>query len=282
MPGHRLPDASDHITQCVQPITPPHARQVVSPLEPAVQGDRGQDVCVCIACHTRCRNNTALRKHGAKEHHRPYGCVCGDAFARVDVLDRHIASRNKVTKFHCPLCEHDGTARAFARADHLPQHLRTFHKIPAGKIPGHFTSNSASDGAAEHSVPPLESMPPFPCLMPGCMRTGELAYLRQMDLDEHMLLTHYVPQYSIPGIEQQPSVPVPTWTNHDFQRNAHLHPVPTFGQDAQQNGFVQPDPAGNYQVDGEFRGNAIVVGYPNFSLDDEFDIDFEMDFDFDA
>ncbi|KAI1753082.1 hypothetical protein F4782DRAFT_546022 [Xylaria castorea] len=238
-------------------------------------GHNDQDVCICIACQTRCRNNTALRKHGAKENHRPYGCVCGDAFARLYVLGRHIASKNKVTKFHCPLCEYDETVKAFTRADHLPQHLRTFHKIPAGIIPEDFTSNLASDGAVEYSTPAPQSMTSFPCLIPGCMRTGELAYLRQIDLDEHMAFMHCAFQNDI-SVQQQLSNPVTTWTNHDFQQNADLPPVMTFGQDAQQNGFLQPDPVGDYQIHGEALGNDVFVGNSSFLLDDNFAIDFEM------
>ncbi|TRX90463.1 hypothetical protein FHL15_008632 [Xylaria flabelliformis] len=270
MPDHKLPDTSSHIPQYVQPITtPPHARLVASPLGSAVQRDFDQDVCVCvcIACRTCYRNNTALRQHGAKENHRPYGCVCGGAFARLDALERHIASKNKVTRFYCPLCEHDET-RAFARADHLPQHLRTFHKIPAGRIPQDFTSSLASDGPAEDSIPAPQSF--FPCLIPGCIKTGELAYLRQIDLEEHMALAHCAHQNAIP-VQQQLSNPVPTWTNFDFQQNAADL---TFLQDAQQNGLLEPAPAGNYQAYGEAIGIDGFVGNSVFPIDNEFDIGF--------
>ncbi|KAI0857755.1 hypothetical protein F4860DRAFT_527619 [Xylaria cubensis] len=268
MPDHKLPDTSSHIPQYVQPITtPPHARLAASPLESAVQRDFDQDVCVCIACHACCRNNTALRKHGAKENHRPYGCVCGGAFARLDALERHIASKNKVTRFYCPLCEQDET-KAFTRADHLPQHLRTFHKIPAGRIPRDFTSSLASDGAAEDLIPAPQ--PSFPCLIPGCIKTGEFAYLRQIDLDEHMALTHCAPQNGI-SVQQQLSNPAPTWTNFDFQQNAADM---TFRQDAQQNDFLEPGPTGNYQVYGEAIGSDSFVGNSDFLIDNEFNIGF--------
>ncbi|KAI0445674.1 hypothetical protein F4803DRAFT_559977 [Xylaria telfairii] len=205
---------------------------------------------VCITCHTLCQNKTALRKHGANEDHHPYGCVCGSTFARLDVLERHIASKNKVTKYQCPLCEH-GTAKTFARADHLPQHLRTFHKIPAGKIPEHFM---LSDGAADEPIPPPRSMPSFPCSMPGCTKIGELAYLRQIDLDEHMLSTHCAIQNNM-AVHQEPNNPLPTWTDNNFQPNVHLHPAMTFRQDAQPNGFWQPDLAGTHQVDEQLMGS---------------------------
>ncbi|KAI0555679.1 hypothetical protein F4679DRAFT_519466 [Xylaria curta] len=227
-----------------------------------------QDVYVCITCRTRCRNNTALREHGVKENHRPYGCVCGGTFARLDALERHIASKNKVIRFYCPLCEHDETVKAFTRADHLPQHLRTFHKIPAGRIPQHFTFTLTSDSAAEESIP--QSTGSFPCLIPGCIKTGEFAYLRQIDLDEHIALAHCTPQNGT-SVQQQLSNLVPTWTNFGFQQNSALM---TFRQDAQQNGFLQPGPAGNYQAYGQAMGSDGFVGNSDFLPDNEFDINF--------
>ncbi|KAI0424644.1 hypothetical protein F5Y09DRAFT_134029 [Xylaria sp. FL1042] len=239
--GHNLPDASS-----MPPITLHHARQAVLPREPAAQEQSGRDICVCITCHTPCRNDAALRKHGEKEHHHPYGCVCGNIFSRPDVLQRHIASKNKVTRFACRICEHDETLKAFARADHLSQHLRTFHKIPAGIIPEYFGANPSQHDHSEDVMHP-HLLPEFPCLIPGCPRTGDLAYLRQVDLDEHMAYMHYAPQNNMP-IQQEPSNYVSTYTNHSFQQSAQLQASPSLWQDAPLN-FV-----GNLEAEGGFWG----------------------------
>ncbi|KAI3320596.1 hypothetical protein HD806DRAFT_524623 [Xylariaceae sp. AK1471] len=279
-PGHKLPDASDNIPQGVRPIIASHSRQVVPPLRPAMQGEYDQDVCICITCHTRCQNNDALRKHGKTGDHHPYGCVCGNTFARLDVLERHIASKNKVAKFLCPLCNHDQVLKTFSRADHLPQHLRTFHKIPGGKIPEDFAASLAHDGPAAEDKMSFQPIPSFPCLMPGCMRTGELAYFRQIDLDEHTLLMHGTIRDDM-HVQQGLDQLFPTWMN-GFQQNVYPQPSQIFQQDTQQNGFPQLNPAGDFQTNAGFRGDDMFAGNQNFQLDDEFNFDFGLDFNFDV
>ncbi|KAF2965064.1 hypothetical protein GQX73_g8524 [Xylaria multiplex] len=260
-PGHKLPNASD------PPIMLPHARQVVSSEGPVAQRD-DQDVCVCIICHTRCPNNAALRKHGEKEDHRSYGCVCGETFKRPDALGRHIASKNNVNKFPCPLCEQ--VPRAFSRADHRLQHLRTFHKIPAGRIPEDFGSNFLHSRPATESIVSRQSTPQYPCLIPGCMMTGESAYLHQIDFDEHMALMHSAPQNDMLALQGVVN-PAPAWTNDGSQQNTYLQPANMIEQYAQQAEFWQPNPTGNLW--GFLENNA-----PTINLTPQPDEQFNMDF----
>ncbi|KAI3320981.1 hypothetical protein HD806DRAFT_504151 [Xylariaceae sp. AK1471] len=244
-----------------------------------VHAASNRNVCVCIVCHTHCQNKTALRKHGEKEDHRPYGCVCGENFARSDVLERHIASKNKVAKFYCPFCEHGQAPKAFSRADHLPQHLRAFHKIPAGIIPEGFAPNFAHNRPAENSASP-QSAPSFPCLIPGCTRIGERAYIRQIDLEEHIESRHPARQDHL-HIQQEPNNHIPTWTNNIFQQNAYLQPAQMSRQNTQQNHFLQLDPAGNFQVGGGYQGNNMCIGNTNSQPNGEFDNGFGNEFNID-
>ncbi|KAJ2981338.1 hypothetical protein NUW58_g6712 [Xylaria curta] len=215
-PGHKLPVPRTISRDVSGRSNGPHARLVID-----------RDVCVCVACLTHCRNNDALRKHGDREGHHPYGCVCGDTFNRLDVLQRHIASGNNVNSFSCSLCEN---ARAFSRPDHLRQHLRTYHKIPAGRIPEDFAVGPACDAPAEGSTP----LPPsLPSSILGGTKVGELTYTQQMDLGEHTLYAHNVPQGGL-RVQQGPIEPVSVWTN-----NPYMQPPEMLGQYPQQNGFWQ-------------------------------------------
>ncbi|KAI1318282.1 hypothetical protein F5Y16DRAFT_392082 [Xylariaceae sp. FL0255] len=83
-----------------------------------------------MECAKPCSNDADLRKHGQQEGHRPYGCLCGSRFGRLDVLTRHIKSKiNSNPEHPCPHCDRYQGSRAFQRYDHLVQHLRTFHKL---------------------------------------------------------------------------------------------------------------------------------------------------------
>ncbi|KAI0876376.1 hypothetical protein GGS24DRAFT_239021 [Hypoxylon argillaceum] len=226
----------------------------------------------------------ARRENGGQ---RSVECICGGTFSRPDVLERHIASMNKVVKVSCPFCEHKDPPKTFSRLDHLPQHLKTYHKIPAGKIPTDFAANLASDDTAGESAPPIPPpLPPqptpfFPCLVPGCVKTGESAYLRQVDLDEHMHWAHGSRQdYML--IPQGLSDSVRTWANNGVQQNQYSQHVSMFGQDVQQNVFSQPVSAGNFQADGGFMGSDAIIGDLSFPPYQRFDTNFEMDFNFDG
>ncbi|KAI0518533.1 hypothetical protein F5B22DRAFT_644840 [Xylaria bambusicola] len=268
-PGHEPLDAFRP-----PPTIGPHARQAVLPQDSTTQGPYDQDVCVCIACLTPFSNNATLRQHGKRECHRPYGCTCGDAFSRLDGLERHIASKNKVNRFPCPLCARDEAPKLFARADHLSQHLRTFHRIPAGKIPEEFNATTHHD---DQSSTCPQSLPQYPCQVQGCLRAGELGFLRQIDLDEHMICVHPATQHDM--ITQQALInPAPSWMGNDLQHDFHSS---QFGLNAQWNYLLQPDPVVNYDVEGnllrgESRGGSIDLqsrgDFNNFSMDFSFGI----------
>ncbi|KAJ3562279.1 hypothetical protein NPX13_g8622 [Xylaria arbuscula] len=241
IPGHELLDASG------PPINIPHARQHVFPLDPGTQHDHDQDVCVCIVCLTRCTSNAALRKHGLEQNHSPYGCICGEGFCRLDSLERHISSKNRVTRVSCQLCR-----KEFSRTDHLYQHLRTFHKIPTGRIPEDFntTINTHQDHGSTHP----QALPQYRCRVQGCMRSGELGFLRQIDLDEHMICMHNPLQNDMP-IQQTPSNLTSTWTSNSLQQN---HYPQMFGRDPYSTYELQPNLAGTFQVEEGHPGNDLL------------------------
>ncbi|KAI3341658.1 hypothetical protein F4824DRAFT_515190 [Ustulina deusta] len=163
---------------------------------------------------------------------------------------------------------------AFSRADHLAQHFRTFHKIASGRIPDDFGANFAHHDPAEDSWHP-QSRPRFPCRIPGCTKTGDLAYLRQIGLDEHIGWTHYPLQNDMPI--QQELDPTSACTNNGFQQNVHLQTAQMFGQDAQQNYISQPDLIENFLAGGPFLEDGMFVENIGFPPHDESDIDPAMD-----
>jgi hypothetical protein len=87
------------------------------------------------------------------------------------------------------------------------------------------------------------------------MRTGELAYIQQIDLDEHMFYAHSALLNNMPA-QLGPKDLVPAWSTNGFPLN----------------------PAGSFQADGEYWGNGMFAEDPSFQLNDEFDLSFEMDF----
>ncbi|KAI1328093.1 hypothetical protein F5Y16DRAFT_398740 [Xylariaceae sp. FL0255] len=161
-----------------------------------------QDVCnVCVDCLTRCRNNAALLLHGKQEGHRPYGCICGKRFRRLDVLDRHITCKNKdqSAKITCPHCSN---SKVFYRHDHLDQHIDHAHRGQQVSFPANRPSEGPVPQAQAPVQPQLQLQPepePQPqhkdfhtpilsCTEPGCDRFGVYGFYRQKDLDEHMLV----------------------------------------------------------------------------------------------
>ncbi|GAP92890.1 putative AMP-binding enzyme [Rosellinia necatrix] len=278
-------NANEYAPDCDNHAEPPqlitlHARRFAS-------GNRG--ACICIDCDKLFPNNAQLRSHGKREGHRPYACDCGHTCSQLDALDRHIASKNNVAKFTCPLCKHDKAPRAFCRADHLPQHFRTFHKISAGRIPKSFTAGPSHSSPVESPMPlpPPQYLPSYSCPVPGCNRRGELAYFRQLDLDEHLLMTHGIIQNGMFG-QQGPGDPVMSWTGGGSQQNARLQPLQMFGgQDSWRNGPLQPALDGNTRAGEGFAVVETLFDELNNPQDmNDYDIDFginfEIDLNFDA
>lgn len=95
------------------------------------------DMQTCASCVQGFNSSASPEKHGKDVNHQPFKCACGKGFGRPDTLKRHKASACKLRlplldvqpRFGCPFCSnHDGN-KAFARRDHLDQHLRGFHKF---------------------------------------------------------------------------------------------------------------------------------------------------------
>ncbi|KAI1178190.1 hypothetical protein F4777DRAFT_129155 [Nemania sp. FL0916] len=266
IPGHELPDAS----LTAPSIIVSHGRLAVSPL---IQEDFDQDVgvyvCVCIACREPFRNDTALRSHGQDEGHRPYGCICGSVFTCLYTLNRHIADKNNAAKFPCPLCEQDEAPRAFPRVEHLYQHFRHFHKIAAGRVPDEFAVDPSRTDNAEgqiHLPPQVQHMSFFPCLVTGCTKI----YIREEDLDDHVLCMHYPPQGNMLTL-RAPSGSTFNLMNNSSQQN------PYFGQGPQQTSFLQHDPIGNFHANEDFLEIPTSAGGSSSQPHDELNTGYEGD-----
>lgn len=80
----------------------------------------------CQECTQSFPTNVALERHARFLHHNSFKCKCGKPYARLDNLKRHW---DQTPKFPCPHCNWYTGANAFAREDHLTQHLRTNHRI---------------------------------------------------------------------------------------------------------------------------------------------------------
>ncbi|KAJ8125488.1 hypothetical protein O1611_g8150 [Lasiodiplodia mahajangana] len=162
---------------------------------------------------------------------------------------------NKVAKASCPLCQQNEATKTFTRLDHLRQHLKTFHKIHAGRIPDDLADYLACDSNAEEPTPhPPHPVASFPCPILGCVKTGEFAYLRQVDLDEHMLCMHNWLQDDTLTHRGLPN-PSAAWVNSGFQQNHDWLSLPVLGQYVQQSQLLQPGSTGSLQADGVYLEN---------------------------
>ncbi|XXH01936.1 hypothetical protein Hte_008299 [Hypoxylon texense] len=94
-----------------------------------------------VACGT-----CLLRKHGSRKH-KPYGCVCGTKFTRLDALNRHITSQSShMPQFPCDYCYNRQGENAFRRYDDLVQHLKGYHKIETADKLLRGSTSAAADG----------------------------------------------------------------------------------------------------------------------------------------
>ena len=81
---------------------------------------------ICQKCTQPFPSTADLKRHAKSFHHNAFKCKCGKTYARLDILKRHC---NQTPKFLCPNCNRYTGASAFARENHLAQHLRTCHRI---------------------------------------------------------------------------------------------------------------------------------------------------------
>ncbi|KAH9898664.1 hypothetical protein F4778DRAFT_782781 [Xylariomycetidae sp. FL2044] len=109
---------------------------------------------------------------------------------------------------HCDYCD---PSRAFEGHDALVQHLKDYHKMDTPDKLGlqenqaalaTFTTYEASvpvmasvaspaiTGTMGFDMPPAD-VPPFPCPYPYCDKFGYSGYVRQIDLDDHLVMMHY-------------------------------------------------------------------------------------------
>ncbi|KAI0403023.1 hypothetical protein F4802DRAFT_328767 [Xylaria palmicola] len=241
-------ELADDVARRARPMTGSHAR-------------KGPDISVCIACQTLCANNASLCEHGKTKKHSPYGCICGGTFTCLYGLERHIASMNKVPKVLCSLCTCDEAARTFSRKDHLLQHLKSFHRIPSGKIPKDLFVDLAQDGPIKDANPaqPASTAGTFPL---------------QRDLDQHMAPMHPA---SPNGMANQPGPtdPYAPWTGSAGypQDITYLLSTQMFSPEAQQASFFQPATGRNFQADGRFM-EPMFTDNLNFNVHDQFQTGF--------
>ncbi|KAI1479543.1 hypothetical protein F4774DRAFT_425706 [Daldinia eschscholtzii] len=132
-------------------------------------------------------HGSQLRKHGEKEGHKAYGCICGAKFTRLDALNRHISSKSPTAhRYKCKYCDDPQGAITFYRHDHLIQHFRVYHRI---SNPNKLRRAKRATIAPSPQAPVLP-MPPYPCPVPLCSKMGYDGYLRKVDLDEHVAVMH--------------------------------------------------------------------------------------------
>ncbi|KAI1124742.1 hypothetical protein F5Y10DRAFT_284822 [Nemania abortiva] len=126
----------------------------------------------------------------------------------ADTLHGQSTVMQPIAVSHAQVSEQGG--RAFTRADHVRQHLRSFHKhggTRANAVSQAQRQETALMLAAEpqeqdlpdasHLAHPPDSPPPhFRCTIFGCPRVGPRGFVCEEDLNEHMLI-HAPPQNSM-------------------------------------------------------------------------------------
>jgi uncharacterized Zn-finger protein len=156
----------------------------------------GLDI-VCQDCDLHFPTRSKLDIHSKESLHNAYRCLCGEAFSRSDVLERHIMSTRPGLETECPYC-----AETFRRPDHVLQHIKGYHRIVDSKA-SHRRGKSL---ACPHEACQDEQFSsrtklrqhlrvehgeaPFPCTEAHCDKTGSAGYYRRRDLLRHQRDRH--------------------------------------------------------------------------------------------
>lgn len=157
---------------------------------------------ICQECTQLFPSTADLTRHAKSFHHNAFKCKCGKTYARLDILKRHC---NQTPKFPCPHCSRYTGASAFAREDHLTQHLRTYHRINnLGDNNGatqfyctwpNCTQQQRSFGIKSQyttHIRRIHNYSPFPCLVQGCLKNAGKGYFREKDLLKHSQEVHSI------------------------------------------------------------------------------------------
>lgn len=177
----------------------------------------------CDECGAVFYKRSLLLSHAKQAQHAPHICQCGKKCSRLDVLERHIQSFEPKTTHPCPFCNKFRGEKAFARRDHLLQHLRCRHNIEPvsdsdeSQLPMQTRQRTPREFSCPHEDCPyfrsqdsrshkslqvrsrafrsrseltrhlreVHSESPYGCKEPYCSRTGGRGFFRQADLLRH-------------------------------------------------------------------------------------------------
>ncbi|KAI2470356.1 hypothetical protein F4781DRAFT_430379 [Annulohypoxylon bovei var. microspora] len=169
---------------------------------------------ICTECSKTFKTNDELRKHGAKERHDPYGCVCGTKFTRLDALNRHITTQSPNTpQYPCEYCYDRQGESGFNRLDHLAQHLKNYHRIEtADKLLQSKPNESRVPVATTMATVPMPFatsgpgiftplIPTYPGAGIGCPAWGSNEYF---GFDEHQAMMNPYDVGSYPIVQNNP------------------------------------------------------------------------------
>lgn len=157
---------------------------------------------ICQECTQPFPSAADLNRHAKCFHHNAFKCKCGKTYARLDILKRHC---NQTPKFPCPHCKRYTGASAFAREDHLTQHLRTYHRInnlSDDNGPTQFNCTRRNCTQQQRSfgnksqytthMRRIHNYSPFPCLVQGCVKKAGKGYFREKDMLKHSQEVHSI------------------------------------------------------------------------------------------
>ncbi len=157
---------------------------------------------ICQECTQSFPSITELERHAKLLHHNAFKCKCGKTYARLDILKRHC---DQTPRFPCPHCNRYTGANAFAREDHLTQHLRTYHRInnsgnDNGPTQFYCTWPNCAQQQRSFGIKSqytthmrrIHNYSPFPCLVQGCVKSAGKGYFREKDLLKHSQEVHSI------------------------------------------------------------------------------------------